>query len=187
LDRESVAAAREGDRQAFEGLVSRHRATAYRLALHFLHDPDEADEAAQEAFVRAYQLLTRFDATREFGPWLRGIVAKVCAESRRRRSRMAEADPETLERAPGAGFDTSGTTQDVQDALKALPDKYRIPLVMFYVDEASVIDVAYALSLSPGAVRVRLHRGREMLRKKLSFMAEKEVARDGLQEGTAAC
>lgn len=75
----------------------------------------------------------------------------------------------------------------VREALHTLPDQYRIPLLMFYLDDASVIDVAYALGLSLGAVRVRLQRGRELLRKKLSCMVETEVSRDGLPEGATAC
>ncbi|NCO43062.1 MAG: hypothetical protein COZ06_29595 [Armatimonadetes bacterium CG_4_10_14_3_um_filter_66_18] len=186
-DQELVAATQAGDRGAFEGLVSRHRAGVYGLALHLLRDPDEADEAAQEAFVRAYQLLDRYDSKREFSPWLRGIAAKVCLESQRRWRRMSQMEELSDELVGTGGIGAREDALVVREALHTLPDQYRIPLLMFYLDDASVIDVAYALGLSLGAVRVRLQRGRELLRKKLSCMVETEVSRDGLPEGATAC
>lgn len=153
-------------------LVSRHRAAVYGLALHLLGDPDEADEAAQEAFVRAYEFLGRFRG-RRFGPWVRGIVANVCCERRRHRGRFETAPADLASKLESrCGSARWETVMVVREAMRSLPDSLSVPLALFYLDGASVQDVAEALSLSPGTVRVRLHRGRERLRERLSALFE---------------
>lgn len=175
-DEELAASSKECDSQAFTALVARHRAAIYGLALRLLGDPEEADEAAQEAFVRAFQLLAGYDPCGSFLAWLRGVAANVCCEMRRSRQRSPTAEQRWYEAAPAADDkEARDIALMVRQALDALPEKVRIPLALFYLDGASVRDVADALALSPGAVRVRLHRGRAILREKLSFLMEEGI------------
>lgn len=160
-DQQLAAAAKAGDHDAFTALVGRHRGAVFGLALALLGEREEADEAAQEAFVRAYERLHRYDPRRGFGPWVRGIAAKVCLEFTRRRSRADTAPPAM---APARPDDRAARARE---ALASLPWKLRVTLTLFYLEDASVKDVAETLGISPGAVRVRLHRGRQMLREKL--------------------
>lgn len=154
-----------GDRDAFWQLVERHHPAIYRLTTALLGAGAQAEDAAQEVFVRAYDSLGRYDPERPFGPWLRGIAVNVCRQYGHRGARHqarqvplseAEANPTGAEPRPGPGA--------ALEALAELDEIYRVPLALFYVEDASVDEVAEALGLSPGAVRVRLHRGREKLR-----------------------
>ena len=170
--------ARAGDGDAFGELVKRHQRAIYRLAAAILGSAPEAEDATQETFVRAYESLHRYDARRAFGPWLRGIAVKVCRQRQRSQARRArhhgplgEADKE-----PVATEDPepSPMAQAALEALAELEDSYRLPLTLFYLEQASVGEVAEALGLSEGAVRVRLHRGREKLHKMLGDLDDTE-------------
>ncbi|MEA3403847.1 MAG: sigma-70 family RNA polymerase sigma factor [Armatimonadota bacterium] len=173
-DGELTRLARAGRGSAFDELVQRHHGSVYRLCWALLTDRSDAEDAAQETFVRAYQSLGRYDADRTFGPWLRGIAAKVCLQSLRRRGRRNEKqtplEARPMEPAAPENPEPSALADRAVQALATLSDTYRLPLALFYLRDASVAEVAGALEISPGAARVRLHRGREKLREML--MAE---------------
>jgi len=160
--------AHTGDTEAFDELVRRHLSGIYRLCAGMLGGGDDAEDAAQETFVRAWQSLKRYDTSRPFGPWLRGIAVKVCQQGLRRRSgelqRLAPLTGREADDTPDPIPDSSPLAEEVMVALGDLDDNYRVPLVLFYLQDASVAEVAQTLGISPGATRVRLHRGREMLR-----------------------
>lgn len=160
-----------GNGQAFDVLLERHHGSIHRLCWSVLGDRPDADDATQETFVRAYQSLGRYDATRAFSPWLRGIAAKVCLQSLRRRSRNTQRqtslEAEFVEPAAPDAAETSRLAEEAVLALSRLEETYRLPLAMFYLEDASVAEMAEALDITPGAARVRLHRGREKLREML--------------------
>lgn len=160
--------AHSGDTEAFDELLRRNLPGIYRLCAGMLGGGDDAEDAAQETFVRAWQSLKRYDTDRPFGPWLRGIAVKVCQQGLRRRSgelqRLAPLSGREADDTPEPGDPPSPLADDVVAALDELDDSYRLPLLLFYLHEASVAEVAQTLGISPGATRVRLHRGREMLR-----------------------
>lgn len=166
-----------GDADAFGELIERHHGAIYRLAAALLGNSAEAEDAAQETFVRAYESLRRYDARRAFGPWLRGIAVNVCQQQQRSRARrerhQATAAEARGEQVAQEASEPSPMAQAALAALAELEDTYRLPLTLFYLEQASVGEVAEALGLSPGAVRVRLHRGREKLRR---VLADRESA-----------
>lgn len=170
-DSQLAVRARQGDAAAFEGLVASHQGPIFRLCWSLLGDRTDAEDAAQETFVRAWQSLSRFDTRRSFGPWLRGIAANVCLQALRRRGAHARRQTSLEERPidPPAPEEpeSSALADRAVEALRALDETYRLPLTLFYLGDASVADVAAALGVSEGAVRVRLHRGREKLREML--------------------
>ncbi len=175
-DNELAVRAGRGDREAFDVLIKRHQGPVLRLCWSMTGNRADAEDAAQEAFVRAYQSLSRFDASRPFGPWLRGIAGKVCLQLLRRRS-VREDRQLSLEASPvdppaPQVSEASHLADRAVAALRQLDETYRLPLVLFYLEDASVAEVAQALGLTPGAVRVRLHRGREKLREMLTGHAE---------------
>jgi RNA polymerase sigma-70 factor (ECF subfamily) len=171
-DRHLAALACGGDDGAFDLLIDRHLASIQRLCWSMLSSRSDAEDAAQETFVRAYRCLSRYDTERTFGPWLRGIATKVCLQMLRKRGRHSSREvsldasyreppaPEPREASPLA-------TRAVQ-ALATLTETYRVPLALFYLEDASVAEVAEALGISQGAARVRLHRGREQIREILT-------------------
>lgn len=175
-DNELALRAGRGDKEAFDQLIRRHQGPVFRLCWSMTGNRADAEDATQEAFVRAYQSLSRFDASRPFGPWLRGIAGKVCLQLLRRRS-VREDRQLSLEASPvdppaPAASESSQLADRAVAALGRLDETYRLPLVLFYLEDASVAEVAQALGLTPGAVRVRLHRGREKLREMLAGHAE---------------
>ncbi len=171
--------ARTGDAGAFGELVRRHHRGVYRLAAAILGNRSEAEDAAQESFVRTYESLERYDSTRAFRPWLRGIVVKVCRQQQRRWARrygqqapLVEARGEPM---ADEAAEPSMMLPAVLAALAKLDDNYRLPLILFYLEQASVGEVAETLELSVGTARVRLHRGREKLRQMLADHEAGEV------------
>ena len=167
-DRFLAGLARSGDTAAFDGLVGRHMTGIYRLCAGMLGAGDDAADAAQETFVRAWQSLPRYEPDRPFGPWLRGIAVKVCQQTLRKRSadlkRQRPLTGREADTVPADSGESSPLADEVMNALADLDDSYRLPLILFYLREGSVAEVAEALGLTPGATRVRLHRGREMLK-----------------------
>lgn len=166
-----VLRARTGDTQAFDELLRRNLPGIYRLCAGMLGAGDDAQDATQETFVRAWQNLRRYDPSRPFGPWLRGIAMKVCQQGLRRRSgelqRLTPLSGREAEHLPRPVDPPMPLADEVIAALAELDESYRQPLILFYLHDASVAEVAQTLGISPGATRVRLHRGREMLRDKL--------------------
>jgi RNA polymerase sigma-70 factor, ECF subfamily len=157
-----------GDDHAFDLLIERHLGSVERLCMSMLCDRSDAEDAAQETFVRAYRCLPRYDAERAFLPWLRGIATRVCLQALRKRGRRSgrEVSLDASYREPAAAEprEASPLASRAVQALATLSDTYRLPLALFYLEDASVAEVAEALGISQGAARVRLHRGREQIR-----------------------
>lgn len=170
-DRRLAILARGGNSEAFDTLIERHHASIFRLCWAMLCDRSDAEDAVQETFVRTYQSLPRYDTERAFAPWLRGVAAKVCLQALRRRSRhvqrQSSLEDDFREPAAPEPPEVSQLATDAVAALAELNETYRLPLTLFYLHEASVAEVAEALGISPGAARVRLHRGREQLKEML--------------------
>lgn len=176
-DGELAGRARHGDADAFAELVRRHEASAIRIAS-LICGSAHAEDATQEAFVRAYRSLHRFDTEREFRPWFIRIltnVAKNAVRSERRyldvtlRAPRFEAteDPDTVAAAEQRAI--------VLHALLALPERDRLILACRWFEEMSEKDIALALDIKPGTVKSRLSRAMDRLRDQL---ATTEVVRD---------
>jgi RNA polymerase sigma factor (sigma-70 family) len=157
------------DPEAFRALVDCHRDRAYGLALRILRSPADAEEVAQDAFVRAWFALPRFRGESSFSTWLFRIVARQAfdrfATLRRRRSR--ETDLEAAEQVAGAG----GAADEARRALKlerlmaGLSEAQRAVLTLFYYEGQSVTQVATTLGMPSGTVKTHLARARAALRR----------------------
>src|SRR5437899_12413049 len=154
-----VARALAGDRAAFGVLVERFAAPARRVARAVLDDPDDADDAAQDALLAALVKLHQYDPRRPFGPWLMRIVSNAATDRRPRRS-VRRAGP--LDANATAG----GPRPDVQterralgdrrrDALAELPERRRVAVVLFDVEGYSHAEIAQILRGAPGPRRPR--------------------------------
>lgn len=153
-----------GDDSAFGELVRRYEGLAMRIALRITRNPAEAEDAVQEAFLRAYKALPRFDPRRPFGPWLLKIATNR-ALSRARRLRPQASLDEALE-VPERGGPQAGTGPDVERLQKALGDlspRDRAVLSLRYDQGLPLADIARTIGLKLGAVKVRLFRARERL------------------------
>ncbi|MDE2292059.1 MAG: sigma-70 family RNA polymerase sigma factor [Elusimicrobia bacterium] len=158
--RELVLRARGGDRTAFGELVRRYEAAVFRLALRITGRRADAEDAGQEAFLRAWQALGRFDPGRPFGPWLLKIAANraLTAVERRRAGAGLEEAAEVAEdeRDAEAG-------DRLRTAMSSLAPLDRAILSLRYEDGLSVAQVAETLDILEGAAKVRLFRARERL------------------------
>ncbi len=167
-DRELAARAASGERAAFEELHHRHHARMRRVAMGVLGDPYEAEDAVQEAWIRAG---TRIGGCHEPLPWLVTVTRNEALRmlARRRRAPLpVEGVPERADpRAdPAAGAERAETGRIVRAAIAALPDPYRRAVALELGDRRPA-EVAAALGIEPGAARVRLHRARRMLAERL--------------------
>jgi len=176
-----VARARGGEEAAFEALVSRHEAIVYRTCRRILADPDDALDATQEAFLRAYRAIARFRGDASFRTWLVGIAINACrnrlasAEAQRRR-RTESLQPASDERpdagraladpAPGPEADAlAGELRNrLLTALAAVSPEHREVLVLREIEGLEYGELARAVGVAEGTVKSRLARARAALR-----------------------
>lgn len=168
-----IARARQGDLRAFEEIVRRYERRVYGVALRIVRAHDVADDVAQEAFVRAWRSLDRFELGRPFGPWVCRIAANLAVNHvrspRAREEGLPEGHAETRSADPGPlGAVLDAEAQRVlDDAVAGLPAEQRAVFVLRAVEEMSYAEIADALGISPGTVMSRLFRARERLARAL--------------------
>ena len=150
-----------GDTEAYAELVERHRRWAVNLAFQLLGDAEEAEDAAQEAFVIAFRKLGQLRRGQSFGFWLRRILVNLTL---RRRKRLLRQRPEDMTRAQ-AGGEVNGTRVAVQQVLAQMPDHLAAVLVLRELHSLSYEEIARTLSIPIGTVRSRLHAARELFRR----------------------
>ncbi len=178
-DAELVDLARDGDVAAYEELVSRYQGIAHRVAWLIARQAGEAEDAVQEAFVKAYYALPRFRPGAPFRPWLLRIVAneaKNRARSASRREglvlRAAAADPGGAAPSPEAAALAREDAETLARALGRLREPDRLVIAYRYLFELSEAEVADALGVRPGTVKSRLSRALTKLRAELTRTGE---------------
>jgi RNA polymerase sigma-70 factor (ECF subfamily) len=179
--RAAVGAVRRGDRAAFATIVQHCQRRLFGLALMMTRDPAGAEEVAQDAFVRAFVHLGRYDERRPFYPWLSTIAVRLAQNWLVRRARIAarEGGELTETAGPAAAADPlAALIVDEEErrlwrAAAALPSGERTAALLYYRDEMSVRDIAAALGVSGGTVKTLLFRAR----RRLKAMLESEELR----------
>ena len=163
-----IERASAGDATAFRRLVERYGDRAYGLALRMLGSPEEAEEAAQDALVRAWRALPRFRGDSRFSTWLYRIVLRRAldrsASLKTRRAREAPLEETELEAHASPALPGSGSSRRLDRLLGSLPDVQRAAVVLYYYEDRSVEEVARTLGLPLGTVKTHLHRARALLR-----------------------
>ena len=172
MDEDSwVKAALRGDTNAFAPLVDQYKAPVYNLAYRMLGNREDAEDAAQETFLRAYSQIHSYDPSRKFSSWLLSITAHHCIDQLRRR-RFAWLPIEALDSAewlwsnrdrPEETVIDGQDRDEVRELLRLLPPKYRLVIVLRYWYDQSYAEIAQITKMSESAVKTRLHRAREML------------------------
>jgi RNA polymerase sigma-70 factor (ECF subfamily) len=169
-----IARARQGDLRAFEEIVRLYQRRVYGVALRIVRAHDVADDVAQEAFVRAWRSLDRFELGRPFGPWVCRIAANLAVNHVRSPRAREEGLPEGHGETPAADPGPLGAVLDAEarrvldEAVATLPAEQRAVFVLRAVEEMSYAEIAEALGISPGTVMSRLFRARERLAKALA-------------------
>jgi RNA polymerase sigma-70 factor, ECF subfamily len=180
-DEEIVARVLGGEKKLFELLVRRYNQRLYRVAFGILGDDGEAEDVMQDAYVRAYSHLAQFAGAARFSTWLTRIAVYEALARARRRRRVVEIDamPDSFqekftsaaERDPEEQAIDRDLRSVLEAALRALPELYRPVVVMRDVEGLSTAETADCLGLSEPLVKVRLHRGRALLRRDLASRA----------------
>ncbi len=168
-----------GEIAAYEILMRRHNQRLYRAARAILKNDDEAEDVLQETYTRAYQHLRQFSGHAQFSTWLTRIAVHESLARLRQWKRTAETpatdDPwrwtmdsfESSAPLPDEQVLSAETRAVLESAIDSLPDSYRLVFVLREVEGMSTAETAAALELTEETVKVRLHRGRHMLRREL--------------------
>ncbi len=179
-DAQIIAAVLAGDREAYRHLVERYQDRVFGVLLRLVGDRELAEDAAQDAFVKAYLALPRFRGESTFGTWLVQIAIHAARDRVRRRQQRWRNETTDEEES----FDIAASTPDalqslVRDedrdrlllALQTLPEDYREVLVLKHLEEWSFEEIAQHAQASVGSLKVRAHRARRLLRQSLEIAA----------------
>ena len=181
-DAESVARVQGGDLDAFEDLMNRHSRRIYRTLVGILGDPEEARDAMQDAFFKAFRHLGDFQGRSKFSTWLVSIASNTGLQLLRERKRLQSLDDDRFESEEGFRpkelrswaddpeqlYSKAEIQELVEDTVMKLPAKYRVVLVLRDIEQLPAEEAAAALGLGIPALKARLLRGRLMVREALS-------------------
>ena len=180
---ELVRLAQKGDQRAFADLTLAHQQFVYNLGLRCLGDPQEAEDIAQEAFLRAWLAMPNFHGKSQFRTWLYRIVTNLCYNRLPRlRDELNALGEEQVLEMPGEsqenpleGLEAKELRAFLHQQIEALPESYRLLVSLRFQQELSYAEIAEVVSAPVGTVKTGLFRARERLRQALEAY-EKEVA-----------
>lgn len=165
--------ARQGDKAAFGRIIEAYQRPVYNLAYRMMGNPGEAEEAAQEAFIRAYTRLDSYNPKHKFSTWMLSITSNYCIDLLRKRRALLLSIDEPLpahpalqsekERGPEPQLVMSEQQEMVQTLLQELPDDYREAVVLRYWYDMSYDEIADVMDTTVSAIKSRLFRARRQL------------------------
>ena len=168
-----MEAAQRGDQSAFAGLVELHQRKAYAIARAIVFVHEDAEDAVQEAFLRAYQALGKFRPEEPFGAWLSRIVANAALDiTRRKKIRKADELSEFLADRFSNPAESEELRRRLTEALGTLGDRPRSVIVLHDVEGYTHVEIAKLLAIPEGTARSDLHHARRQLRKMLVDLKE---------------
>ena len=163
-EKELVAASQRGDRDAYAALVKRYSKRIFAICFGILDNSHDAEDIAQQTLIKGFTAIRNLQDKQQFGPWLSRIARNLCIDYIRKQKRRQAIAAEHSEQSRT----TDNDYPDLRAALTRLPEKYRLPLVLYYFDEQSTGKVAETLGVSQATVHTRLSRARKQLRKLLA-------------------
>ncbi len=171
-DRDLAIRARRGDAEAFGELVRRYQGSVFNVCYRLLGERREAEDMAQEAFIRAYQRLDTFDADRLFGPWIRRVAANACLNRLRQSAPvdvplLDEERDEDPEGTPEIVHEQIEQASIVRAAIHSLLPHYRAVIELRHFQEMSYEEIATTLNMPLSDVKSHLFRARKLLAEKL--------------------
>lgn len=179
-DEELVALCQKGEGRYFEVLVRRYMEKAFRIALDFTHDTEEAKDLSQDAFLRAFSRIKQFDGRSSFYTWFYRLTVNLCLDHTRRKGRViwerlekeTDGAAETIDlmddsSPPDEQAMAGETIRRVDETLNAMPKKQRTAFLLRNHQGLSITDIAKVMKTTEGTVRVYLHRAVAALRQSL--------------------
>jgi RNA polymerase sigma-70 factor (ECF subfamily) len=173
-DREAVEACQHGNRDAFDRLVERYQRDVYRLCYRYLNNHEDANDAAQDAFLRAYRAIGRFRGDSAFSTWLYRIAVNTCLNYRAARKPAGSELPDALvDPRPGAQarVEKDERSRRVREAVSRLPEKQRATVILKVYHDLTHEEVAGVLGSTVGTVKANLFHALGNLRKTLGERA----------------
>ena len=184
-DSEIISRVLRGEQQAFAELVNRYQNFVFTITLRYTDNREDAEEIAQDIFVKAYRSLADFRGASKFSTWLYTIVTTSCITFLRKKKLETRSldDEKVFEQADNqnSGFTANQIEQKskvamVNDAIKLLsPDDAKI-ITLFYKGEQSLEEIGVIIGMEPNTVKVKLHRARQRLKEKMEKYFPQEVA-----------
>ncbi|MBB6454003.1 RNA polymerase sigma-70 factor (ECF subfamily) [Salirhabdus euzebyi] len=179
--KQKIKQVKKGDQSAFEEVVNFYQNKVFQICYRMLGNIHEAEDIAQEAFIRAYTNIHSFDETRKFSTWLYRIATNLSIDRIRKKKPDYFLDAEvpgtegltmysqlsTDEPLPEDEVESLELQSYIQKQVMTLPEKYRSVITLRYIDDLSLLEISEILDMPMGTVKTRIHRGREALRKKL--------------------
>ena len=169
-DRDLILRARRGDPEAYGDLVTRHQTGVFNVCYRILHNRADAEDLAQETFIRALDRLHTFDLEREFSPWIRRVAANLCLnhiESYKPSAPLDEERDEDKTQSPGEQVEVKERSEQIRSALASLPPHYRLVVELRHYQELSYDEIASELNIPLSDVKSHLFRARKLLAEKL--------------------
>jgi RNA polymerase sigma-70 factor (ECF subfamily) len=179
--REAIAAIRGGDQEAYAQIIRLYQKRLFSLALMIVRDRAGAEDVVQEAFIRAYAHLHRYEEIRDFYPWIATIAVRIAQNWRRSRARLQTQDDDAPHAELAAPQDVLGEilvderAAQLWQLVSRLPRGERTAVLLFYQQDMKVTDVARVLGVTPGSIKTLLFRAREKLRKDLGTRDSKHA------------
>ena len=169
-DEERMLAVGRGDLGAFEEIVRRHQGTAWRIAYRFLGDPVEAEDIAQEAFIKILIAAPRYTPSASFSTYLYQVVTRLCIDNAGKKRPVSDDRlPEKATPSPGPEkiLELKDRDTQVRKTLDLLPSRQRMAVILKYYEELSYSEIAGAMGTTPKAVERMLGRARKTLQSSL--------------------
>ena len=194
-----IDAAREGDPLAFEQLIHLYEKRVFALTRRMCKNPADAEEAAQETFLAAWQGLRFFRGDSSFSTWLYRLASNACVDFLRKEGRHQTAAGPSLNDeevvleipdeapTPHALVEQAELKEQIEAGLAALPEEYREVLILREIHQQSYDEIAEILSLDLGTVKSRINRGRKRLRKFLLESGNFSVIDSSKEAGKEGC
>jgi RNA polymerase sigma-70 factor (ECF subfamily) len=164
-----IERARAGDQAAFSEIVARYQVAIYNLCYRMLGQSQDAEDAAQEVFLRIYRQLHSYEPRHRFSTWVLAIASHYCIDQlRKRRLRLVQLDSivpfaRSRQPQPDEMAERREARDHVQTTLQRLPEKYRLILLLRYWYDLSYSEIAATVTLPENTVKTRLHRARQMM------------------------
>lgn len=168
-DYELVQDCVQGNSEAFEELLNRYKNLVYSVILRMVNDLDDANDLAQEVFIKTYKNLNKYSPEFKFSTWIIKIATNTVIDFRRKKKPDSiDIDEMVYEPAdtdtPEASYVQNEGKRALSTAIEKLPDMYKVPIVLYHIEDMTYQEISYILGISLSKVKNRIFRGRKILK-----------------------